>query len=79
MVVGAILDDNGRPVCCEMWPGNTADVKSLLPVVERLRSRFGIERFFIVADRGMISAETINALESPDCNTLYILAPECAG
>jgi hypothetical protein len=25
MVVGAVLDNNGRPICCEMWPGNTAD------------------------------------------------------
>lgn len=73
MVVGAILDDNGRPICCEMWPGNTADVKSLLPVVKKLRSRFGIERFCIVADRGMISADTIAALEQPDCLIPYIL------
>lgn len=73
MVVGAILDDEGRPICCEMWPGNTADVKSLLPVVERLRSRFNIQRFCIVADRGMISAETMAALEAPDCNIPYIL------
>jgi transposase len=73
MVVGAILDDTGRPICCEMWPGNTADVKSLLPVVEKLRSRFGIRRFCIVADRGMISADTIAALEQPDCRIPYIL------
>jgi hypothetical protein len=73
MVVGTILDDKGRPICCEMWPGNTADVKSLLPVVEKLRSRFGIERFCIVADRGMISADTIAALEEPDCRIPYIL------
>ncbi len=73
MVVGAILDDTGRPICCEMWPGNTADVKSLLPVVEKLRGRFGIERFCIVADRGMISADTIAALEQPDCRIPYIL------
>lgn len=73
MVVGAILDDNGHPICCEMWPGNTADVKSLLPVVERLKHRFGIERFCIVADRGMISADTIAVLEEPDSNIAYIL------
>lgn len=73
MVVGAILDDNGRPICCEMWPGNTADVKSLLPVVERLRSRFNIKRLCIVADRGMISANTIATLESADCDIPYIL------
>jgi transposase len=73
MVVGAILDDSGRPICCEMWPGNTADVKSLLPVVERLRRRFGIKRFCIVADRGMISADTIATLSTPDCDIPYIL------
>ena len=73
MVVGAILDDNGHPICCEMWPGNTADVKSLLPVVERLKHRFGIERFCIVADRGMISADTIAVLEEPDSNIAYVL------
>jgi len=73
MVVGAILDDSGRPICCEMWPGNTADVNSLLPVVERLRSRFGIKHFCIVADRGMISKDTIATLEKPDCSISYIL------
>jgi transposase len=26
MVVGALLDDRGKPIACEMWPGNTADV-----------------------------------------------------
>ena len=30
------------PICTEMWPGNTADVTSLLPVVDRLRKRFSI-------------------------------------
>lgn len=73
MVVGAILDDEGRPICCELWPGNTADVKSLLPVVDRLRRRFGIGRFCKVADRGMISKETIARLEEPDCDIPYIL------
>ena len=34
MVVGAVLDGEGRPVCCELWPGNTTDVKTLLPIVE---------------------------------------------
>lgn len=73
MVVGAVIDDNGRPICCEMWPGNTADVKTLLPVIDRIRNRFTIGRFCIVADRGMISAETIEELESPERNIPYIL------
>lgn len=63
MIVGLVVDAEGRPVCSEMWPGNTADVTVLLPMVDRLRHRFGITRVCIVADRGMISAATLEALE----------------
>lgn len=63
MVVGMVLDGNGNPVCSEMWPGNTADVKSLVPIVERLKTRFLIGEICIVADRGMISAATLAEVE----------------
>jgi hypothetical protein len=63
MIVGVVIDAAGRPVCSEMWPGNTADVSVLVPVIDRLRSRFGIGRVCVVADRGMICASTIAALE----------------
>jgi hypothetical protein len=63
MIVGVVIDAEGRPVCSEMWPGNTADVSALVPVIDRLRSRFAIGRVCVVADRGMISAPTIAALE----------------
>jgi hypothetical protein len=73
MVVGAVLDGQGRPICCELWPGNTTDVTTLIPVVDRLRSRFGVRRICIVADRGMISQETLAALEQPERGWQYIL------
>jgi transposase len=44
-------------------PGNTADVRVLLPAVDRLRGRFAIGRVCIVADRGMISAAALEGLE----------------
>jgi len=56
-----------------MWPGNTTDVTTLLPVVEEIKKRFSIRSFCIVADRGMISAETIEQLESDENKMLYIL------
>ena len=65
------MDQNGRPVCSEMWPGNTTDVITLIPVIDRLRQRFAVGRVCIVADRGMISAETIANLE--DRGLEYIL------
>ncbi len=63
MIVGVVLDREGNPVCSEMWPGNTADVTSVLPVVQRIRSRFPIDKLCIVADRGMISGDTVAYLE----------------
>ena len=63
MVMGAVLTGEGRPICCEMWPGNQADGTSLLPVVDRLKQRFGLKRVCWVADRGMISQATIDGLE----------------
>jgi hypothetical protein len=71
MILAVLLDGDGRPVCTEMWPGNTADTGSLIPVVDRLRKRFSIQRVCVVADRGMISAETIAELEAR--GLLYIL------
>lgn len=71
MVVGIVMDGDGNPVCCELWPGNSTDVKALLPVQERLQSRFGIDRACLVADRGMVSAKTLSELQ--DRNIPYIL------
>jgi len=71
VVLGIVLDENDRPIASFLWPGNTADVTTLLPVVERLRSRFGVRRTCVVADRGMISAATITALEAQGID--YIL------
>jgi hypothetical protein len=71
MILAVLIDGDGRPVCSEMWPGNTADVASLLPVIDRLQRRFSIGRICVVADRGMISAETIAGLEAR--GLLYIL------
>jgi hypothetical protein len=71
MVVGLVLDEEGRPVCSELWPGNTTDVKTLIPIVDRLQQVFHVRDVCVVADRGMISAETIAAIE--DRGWFYIL------
>lgn len=73
MIVGLVLDIQGWPLCCEMWPGNTTDVKTLVPVVNRLKQRFRVREMGVLADRGMISKETITALEGSDPPVRYIL------
>ena len=34
MLLAVVMDGDGRPVCTEMWPGNTADVTALLPIID---------------------------------------------
>ena len=73
MVVGVVLDNQGRPICCELWPGNVTDVKTLIPVVDRLKKRFQIGSICIVADRGMISEGTIEQLQAKELKVRFIL------
>jgi hypothetical protein len=54
-----------------MWPGNTADATTLIPVIDRLRRRFAIARAYVVADHGLISSETLSELEAR--RLIYIL------
>jgi transposase len=73
MVVGVVLDNTGNPICSELWPGNTTDVQTLVPVVDRLKKRFRIGNVCIVADRGMISNKAVGTIESEQYGWKYIL------
>jgi hypothetical protein len=73
MIVGMAVDVEGRPICCEMWPGNTADVTTLVPVVTRMRERFRLREITVVADRGMVSQATLDAFENSDPPVRYIV------
>ncbi|PIP05617.1 MAG: transposase [Syntrophobacterales bacterium CG_4_8_14_3_um_filter_49_14] len=73
MIVGIALDSRGWPLCCEMWPGNTTDVKTLPVIVERMKQKFRVRRICIIADRGMIRKKTMQALDKEEPPALYIL------
>jgi transposase len=73
IVVGVVLDDDGMPLCCEMWPGNVTDVTTIKEVVKRFQRCFGIRNVCIVADRGMISKSMTDFLESEESSFSYIL------
>ena len=72
MIVGIALDSRGWPLCCEMWPGNTTDVKTLPVIVERMKQKFRVRRICIIADRGMIRKKTMQALDKEEPPALYI-------
>jgi len=61
---GLLTDAPGRPVAVSVFKGNTGDPPTLLPQVERVRERFGIEQLVLVGDRGMISQTQITVLKT---------------
>jgi transposase len=73
MVVGLALDVQGNPICCEVWPGNTADVTTLVPLIERMRRRYGLRQITVVADRGLVSQATLAAFEGHEPPVGYIV------
>ncbi len=66
MILAVLIDGDGRPVCSEMWPGNTADLSTFIPVIDRLRRRFDIARVCVVI-AAMISADRRVAAGEPGC------------
>jgi transposase len=63
---GIVTDRRGCPVAVSVFEGNTSDAKTLMPQVEQIRNSFGIKKFVIVGDRGMISQKAIDTIKSTE-------------
>jgi transposase len=66
VVYGLLTDGDGRPVAIQAWPGNTGDPTTVPDRIEALRGRFGVGRFVIVGDRGMLTSARIDELRVLD-------------
>lgn len=64
VVFGLLTDAAGCPVAVEAFPGNTADPATLEAQLTKLRDRFGLERFVLVGDRGMLTSARIERLRA---------------
>ena len=63
---GIMTDHRGCPVSVSVFEGNTADPKTLLPQVEKIKNNFGIDWLTMVGDRGMITKVQIDAMKKID-------------
>jgi transposase len=61
---GLLTDRRGCPVAISVYEGNTADPLTLGPEIERLKGAYSIDRFVMVADRGMISQKAVDTLRA---------------
>src|SRR5919108_5878693 len=61
IVLGVLTNDEGCPVACEVFEGNTADPKTVAAQIVKLRERFGLQQLVLVGDRGMLTQARIEA------------------
>jgi transposase len=52
----------GLPIAHDVHPGNTAEAKTLLPMIRGLLARYPLKRVVLIADRGLLSAANIDEL-----------------
>jgi transposase len=62
VVVGVVMV-SGWPIAHHVWPGNRVDHDTVQEVVSDLHTRFGFGRIVFVGDRGMVTAENLEALK----------------
>jgi hypothetical protein len=55
VVVGLLCNQKGCPAAVEVFVGNTGDPTTLASQIEKVRTRFGLNKVIIVGDRGMIT------------------------
>lgn len=63
VVVALLQTREGLPLGYRLFPGNTAEVKTLRPAVEELRARYRVERMVLVGDAGLFSEENLALME----------------
>lgn len=62
IVIGLLTDDEGQPISCEVFHGNTRDTATFKNQVDKVAKRFGIKEVTFVGDRGMIKSAQIHDL-----------------
>jgi transposase len=64
VVMGLLIDNEGRPIGYELFPGNTFEGKTMLRVLKKLKDKFKINQVIIVADKGLNSKMNFKEIKS---------------
>lgn len=64
-MLGVVQTSEGLPIYHEVFEGNTAETKTMLPIVKKVMQRFPhLRRLVLVADRGLLSLDNLEALQA---------------
>ncbi|MEO6327568.1 MAG: IS1634 family transposase [Ginsengibacter sp.] len=72
IVLGLLVSQLGYPLAFEMFEGNKFEGQTMIPVIEKFKAKYGLQRLIIIADAGLLSQQNIKALQ--ELNYEFILA-----
>lgn len=62
IIIGLLVNQDGFPLGLQSFEGNTAETKTILPIIEAFRIQHGLETITVVADAAMLSLKNLEAL-----------------
>ncbi len=64
VVLGLLLDQEGRPIGFDIFPGNIYEGKTIKDAVLKLNKRFQINKLIFVGDRAILSKDNLQLISS---------------
>jgi len=64
IMIGLLVSKNGYPIAYQIFEGNTAETKTLVPAIEQICTRYKIDKPIVVADAALLSRVNIEKLEN---------------
>lgn len=62
VMLGVVQAADGLPIHHEVFTGNTGETTTLIPTIEKVLARYPIKRVVLVADRGLLSLDNLDAV-----------------
>jgi len=70
--MGLFIDNEGLPITYELFPGNTNDMSTMRPILEKIKKDYGLGKITVVADKGNNTGENLAYIDNED--DFYIIS-----
>jgi len=64
--MGLFIDNEGIPITYELFPGNTNDMSTMRPILEKIKKDYGLGKITIVADKGNNTGENLAYIDNEE-------------
>jgi len=75
--MGLFIDNDGIPITYELFPGNTNDMTTMRPVLERIKREYDLGKITIVADKGNNTGDNLAYIDGEADH--YIISQKIRG